>query len=156
MPALIRKTLLALTLVATFSAFTCAAALADSVATAAALTKMELADSRPSPSVPDDEIARRRHHREGRRYRRRHSLLLGRGQLASCVMMAVNAATYLDLERSGQTTFAALTDKLESQSGARAEAINGLNLAESAPANVSPDQLGRSVYKQCSSYVVIQ
>jgi hypothetical protein len=34
--------------------------------------------------------------------------------------------------------------------------IYGLILAESAAANLSPDQLGRSVYKQCLSYAEIQ
>jgi hypothetical protein len=78
------------------------------------------------------------------------------GQLASYEMMAVNAATYLDIVRSGQTTFPVLTDKIESAKGARSEEMNGLSLAESAPTNVSSDQLGRSFYKQCSSYAALQ
>jgi hypothetical protein len=75
--------------------------------------------------------------------------------LLSCFDIANQAATFLDLERTGQSTFAALANELENKGGTSAEAMEGLSLAESAPASMSSDQLGRNVYKQCSSYVVI-
>jgi hypothetical protein len=73
----------------------------------------------------------------------------------SCADTAISAATWLDLVRSGQTTFAELTNKFENGSARQGEDIDGLSLAESAPANMSPDQLGRTVYRQCSTNVVI-
>ena len=78
------------------------------------------------------------------------------GQLGSCFEMAVQAASFLELERTGQSTFAEMTNQLEGKSDAKPEDLNGLSLAESAPANMSPDQLGRTVYKQCSSYAELQ
>jgi hypothetical protein len=38
-------------------------------------------------------------------------------QLGSCVMMGVQAASFLDLERTGQTTFAARTNELAEAEG---------------------------------------
>lgn len=78
------------------------------------------------------------------------------GQLASCFETAIQAATFLDLERTGQSSFAATTSDLENKSGSNTADFDGLSLAESAPANMSSDQLGRTVYKQCSSYAEIQ
>lgn len=71
--------------------------------------------------------------------------------VASCGSMALQAASSLDLVRTGQTTFAELTSETENKPGAGADETNGLSLAESAPAAMSPLQLGRAIYEQCLS-----
>ena len=69
--------------------------------------------------------------------------------VASCGSMAVQAASWLDLVRTGQTTFAELTIEVENKPGAGADETNALSLAESAPATISPLQLGQTIYEQC-------
>ncbi len=131
-------------------------ALADSVSTAATLAKMEQSDlsrvqaCRMMKMHGDGFIGK-----VGNLSYAIRCFSVG-DQLTSCEMMAVNAATFLDLERRSQSRFAALTNKIENDSGASLEEINGLSLAESAPVNTSPDQFGRNVYKQCSSYAEIR
>jgi hypothetical protein len=148
---LIHKTLLALIL----AALCATPAPADTVSTAAALAKMEQADlARVGCNTRLDFIGWDGF--VGRAKNMNHAIRCFSiyDQLASCAVMAVQAATFLDLERTGQSTFAATTNDLENKSGTSADDMDGLSLAESAPANMSPDQLGRYVYKQCSSYVV--
>lgn len=140
----------------TFSASARVAALANPVSTAAAVNKAEQSDvSRVRAcrmmKAPADGIIGPVGNMS---YAiRRFSVA---GQLGSCAIMAITAATYLDLERTGQTTFAALTSKIESESGGTAAESSGLSLAESARASMSADQLGRYVYTQCSSNAEIQ
>ena len=140
-----RKTLLALTFVALCASPAQVVALADTVSTAAALTKMEQSDLgrvRPCQMMKmngDGFVGK-----VGNMSYAIRCFSVG-GQLASCDIMALEAATLLDLERTGQSTFAALTNKLENESGTRPENTKCLRLAESAPANMSPDQLGRNV-----------
>jgi len=74
-------------------------------------------------------------------------------QLGSCVTLAVGAGTDLELRRTGQTTFAELENEVDNARSGATNAAESLGLAETALANVSPDQLARDIYKQCASYV---
>ncbi len=73
--------------------------------------------------------------------------------VASCGSMAFQASSWLDLVRTRQTTFAELTNEIENAHNppAGASETDALSLAESAPAAMSPLQLGRAIYEQCLS-----
>jgi len=75
-------------------------------------------------------------------------------QLTICVMLATGAATYLDMKRTGQHSFGELETAIDNAHGGDPHAFSELSLAETAPANISPDQLALDIYRQCSSYVV--
>lgn len=76
-------------------------------------------------------------------------------QLMACYNLALQAGSALEIERSGQSTFAELEDKALNHSGDDGHFAQGLSLVEHAPKNMSPDQLTFTVYKQCSSYAAI-